>query len=360
MINKHGKNRIMTKQNSIIFPIYFFYGPEDYLIEEEIQRLLNQTLSPKERGFNLHLFNGEEHSGQEIAQTARTLPMFSQYRFVLIRGADQFDEENVGALLPYIRNPSSTTCLTMCGQTLGQWKRVQKEIEKAGKVIEYPRLKGKGLVSWVRKRMEEKGKSISEESASYLIEVAGDHLQDLDNGLEKVFLSVGEKKKIELSDAEGITSEVKVSTVFDLTDAIGQQKLEKALTILEKALESRAIPFKKEETVPKRKEDPVPLLVGMMSRHYWNILRVKEMVSGLKGLEEMARNLRMQAWNVKKLIEQGRRFPEASLREGILKCHQTDLAIKKGRGPKNLLMEKLVIDLCRPVYPPSPPFRKGE
>ncbi|MDI6764862.1 MAG: DNA polymerase III subunit delta [Thermodesulfobacteriota bacterium] len=345
------------KPRSDIYPIYFLYGPEDYLIEEEIQRLMNQTLSLKERGLNLHLFNGEEHSGQEVVQTAQTLPMFSSYRFVLIRGVDQFDEENVEAFLPYIRNPSPTTCLTMCGQTLGQWKKVQKEIEKVGKVIEYPRLKGRLLISWVRKRMEEKGKSISEESVSYLVEVVGDHLQDLDNGLEKVFLSVGEKKKIELSDIEGMTSEVKVSTVFDLTDAIGQQNLEKALTILEKALELKAIPFKKEEPLPKRKDDPVPLLLGMMAKHYWNIWRVKEMISGRKAFEEMGKALRMQAWNVKKLMEQGRSFSEASLREGILKCHQTDLAIKTGRGPKNLLMEKLVIDLCRPKTKrlPAPP-----
>lgn len=336
------------KPRSDISPIYFLYGPEDYLIEEEIRRLLNQTLSSKERGFNLHLFNGEEHSGQEIVDTAQTLPMFSQYRFVLIRGADQFDEENVETLLAYIRNPSPSTCFVMCGQTLGPWKKYQKEMEKIGKVIEHPRLKGKGLVSWIRRRMEEKGKIISEEGAGYLIEVVGDHLQDLDNGLEKVFLSVGNKKKIELSDVEGITSEVKVSTVFDLTDAIGQQNLKKALTILEKALESKAIPFKKEELAPKRKDDPVPLLVGMMSKHYWNIWRVKEMASSRKNLEEMAKALRMQAWNVRKLIDQGRSFSVASLREGVLKCHQTDLAVKKGRGPKNLLMEKLVIDLCQP------------
>jgi DNA polymerase-3 subunit delta len=331
-----------------IDPIYFLYGPEDYLIEEEIQRLLSQVLSPKERGFNLHLFNGEEHSGQEIVQTARTLPMFSQRRFVMIRRADQFDEENVEALLSYIRNPSPSTCFVMSCQTPGSWKKYLKEIEKHGKAIEYPRLKGKGLVSWVGKRMAEKGKIISGEAAGFLIEVVGDRLQDLENGLEKIFLSVGDKKRIELSDVDVITSEVKVGTIFDLTEAIGQQNLKKALNILEKALESKTISFKKEEPVSKRKDDPVPLLVGMMSRHYWNIWRVKEMASGRKSLDEMGKALGMQAWNVKKLIEQARRFSVASLREGILKCHQADLAIKKGRGPKDLLMEKLVIDLSRP------------
>jgi DNA polymerase-3 subunit delta len=338
----------MTRLKAETFPVYFLYGPEDYLIEEEIRRLLDQTLSLKERVFNLHIFNGGEHNAQEIVQAARTLPMFSKYRFVLLREADQFDEEKVETLLPYIRDPSTKTCLAMYGQTPGPWKRYQKEIEKVGKVTEFPRVKGKGLISWIRKRMEEKGKSITEEAAGYLVEVVGDHLQDLENGLEKAFLSIGSKRVAELSDIDGITSDVKISTVFDLTDAIGHRNLEKALGILEKALESKAIPFKKEEPLPKRKDDPVPLLVGMMSKHYWNIWRTKEMISGRKDLEGIAKALRMQAWSVRKLIEQGRGFSEASLREGILKCHQTDLAIKTGRGPKNLLMEKLVIDLCRP------------
>lgn len=331
-----------------IDPVYFLYGPEDYLIEEEIQRLLSQTLSPKERGFNFHLFNGEEHSGQEILQTAQTLPMFSSYRFVLVRQADQLDEENVEVLLSYLQRPSSSTCLVLCGQSLGPWKKHQKEIEKVGKVVEYPRLKGKALNTWVKRRMEEKGKRLSEEAINYLLEVLGDHLQDLENGLEKIYLAVGDRKNIELSDVEGITSEIRISTVFDLTDAIGQQNLGKAFTILGKALESKGLPFKKEEPVSRRKDDPVPLLVGMMSRHYWNIWRVKEMATSRRNLDEMARALRMQAWHVKKLMEQSKNFSNDSLREGILKCHQTDLAIKKGRGPKNLLMEKLVIDLCRP------------
>jgi len=72
------------------------------------------------------------------------------------------------------------------------------------------------------------------------------------------------------------------------------------------------------------------------------------MVSQKQESGEIARMLRMSPWNVKKLIDQGRHLSESSLREGILKCHQTDLSIKRGRVQKDLLMEKLVIDLCRP------------
>ena len=339
----------MTKTKQEIQPVYFLYGPENYLIDEEVQKLLDQTLTPKERGLNLHTFDGEEHSGQEIAQAAQTLPMFSKYRFVLVNEADRMEEENVDTLLRYILDPSPSTCLVMVGQTAGSWKRHQAAIEKVGKAVEYGRLKGRGLASWIKKRMGEKGKTISEEAVDYLIEVVGDHLQDLENALEKISLSVGEKQTIDLLNIEGIVSEVKISTVFDLTDAIGHQNLEKALGILGKALESKAIPFRKDEETSKKMEDPIPLLLSMMARQYRLIWRVKDLLAHHQESGEVARALRMSPWNVKKLMEQGRRFSVSFLREAILRCHQTDLAVKRGRGPKNLLMEKLVIDLCRPI-----------
>jgi DNA polymerase-3 subunit delta len=152
-----------------------------------------------------------------------------------------------------------------------------------------------------------------------------------------------------------MASEVKISTVFDLMDAIGHQNLEKALGILEKAMESKTISFKKDEETSKKMDDPVPLLLNMMAKQYRNIWRVKEMTSSRQQESaEIARALRMLPWNVKKLMDQGKHFSESSLREGILKCHQTDLSIKRGRVQKDLLMEKLVIDLCRPGNPPSP------
>jgi DNA polymerase-3 subunit delta len=347
------------KVRSDIYPVYFLYGPEDYLIEEEIQKLLNQTLSSKERGLNFHVFSGEAHSSQEIVRAAQTLPMFSPYRFVLVREADRMDDEKVEALMEYITRPSLSTRLVLFGQTIGPWKKHRKEVERVGKVEEYSRLRGRSLVSWMKNRMKEKGKTLSEESADYLVEVVGDHLYDLDNALEKVFLSVGGKGMIELSDLEGMTSEVKVSTVFDLTDAIGHQNLEKALGILGKAMESKAVVFRKEEQGSKV-GDPVPLLLSMMAKQYWSLLTIKEMSSHRGDVGELARELGTSPWNIKKLIDQGKNFSEASLREGILRCHQADLAIKTSGGPKELLMEKLVVDLCRPDTPKdSLPLGKG-
>jgi DNA polymerase III subunit delta len=330
-----------------IYPVYLIYGPEDYLVEEEVQTLLNRCLPPKERDLNFHVFGGEEDRIREAAQTARTVPMFSRYRFVLLNAADRVDEEEAEMLMEYIRNPSPTTCLVLRGLSLGPWKGFRSEIEKTGKVIEFGRLKSRSLTVWMRKRMGEKGKALSEEAVNYLVEVIGDDLQNMESVLERISLGIGEKRTVELSDVEGIISEVRSNTIFDLTEAIGRQDLEKALTVLEKAMLSKVILFKKDEQNSKM-DDPVPLLLSMMARQYRQIWRVKELSSKGQGLPDIAKSLRTSPWNIEKLLTQAKRFSLQSLRQGILKCHRTDLAVKRGRGPKDLLMEKLVIDLCRP------------
>jgi len=335
------------KKHADLFPVYLLYGPEDFLMEEEIGRLLDKTLSPKERSLNLHLFSAEEHSAQEIVETAQTLPMFSRYRFVLVKEADQLEDEKVEILLRYIGNPSPRTCLVLQGQTLGSWRGHQAEIERVGKVVEYSRLRGKSLMSWLRNKMAEKGKTLSEAAADYLMEVVGDNLFHLESALEKAYLIVGEKRTVELSDIEGMVADIKLSTVFDLTDAISRQDVEKALGILGKVMDSKALSFRKHEEASKV-GDPIPLLLSMMARQYRLIWRAKALMSRQAPVGEMVKELRMSQWMVKNLIDQSKNFSESSLRQGILRCHRTDLAVKRGHGPKELLMEKLVIDLCRP------------
>lgn len=353
---KRDMNHPKMKSATGLLPVHYLYGPEQYLIDEEIRRLLGQVLSEREQGLNLHVFSAEDRSAQEIVAAAQTIPMFSKCRFISVTGADQLEEAGVKVLLAYILKPSPSTCLVLSGQTLGPWKAHKAEIENVGRVEEYPRLRGKGLVSWARKRMAEKGKAMTEEGAEHLVEMVGDRLHDLENALETVYLSAGAKRTIGLSEAESVNTGVKLGTVFDLMEAIGNQHLEKALGILRKALESKSISFRREEEGSKGGE-VIPILLGMVAKQYRNLWKVKERGSSRPGEVKAGRPHEMSSWQVRRLTEQGGRFSEASLREGILKCHQADLLIKRGRGPKELVMEKLVIDLCRPKGPQRSPQR---
>jgi len=335
------------KQREEIHPVYFFYGTEGYLIEEEVENLKARVLSPQDKGLNLHLFNGDEHGSQQILGVAQTLPMFSKYRFVYIQKAEEMEEEEVEKLLKYLAKPCPTTCLVLRGQEAGPWRKHLAKIRKVGQVMEFSRLRGRALTAWMNKRMQLKGKKLSEDAANHIVDVVGDHLQDLDNVLERVFLASEKKDTIELSDVEGLLSDVKSSTIYELSDAIGKQNLEKALGLLRNMLATKVLIFRREQEGSKQR-DPTPLLLSTMARQYRLIWKVKEMAREGRDAEEIAGKLTLPSWSVRTLMDQARKFPLSSLRTGLLKCQTTDLALKKSQGREDLLMEKLLIDLCHP------------
>lgn len=333
-------------QAPALHPVYFIHGPERLLVDQEIEGLFNRCLSPEERALNAHVFEGTEHKAHEIIQTARTVPMLSQRRWVLVNEADRMEPREIERMMEYVRNPSPTTCLVLRGQTLGGWKRFQKEIEAVGEVIERGRLRSKDLLVWMRKKTEAMGKRLNEEASTYLLEALGNDLQTLETFLERIALGVGERRAIVLSDVKDVVSEVNLTVIFDLTEAIAQRDLDKGLALLGKALRSRSVPFRKDEENVKS-DDPVPLILNLIWRQFRQLLGVRELSRVRISQAEIAKRLGIASWNLKKLEGQARQFSVSFLREAILRCHQTDVAIKRGEGPKELLIEKLVIDLCR-------------
>ena len=104
---------------------------------------MNQTLSPQGKGLNLHLFNGAEQEARRSSRPPKRFPCFHHYRFVLVDEADQMNEEEVERFAElHSKAPIRRPVSFCCGQSRDAWKKHQAKIEKVGKVMEYPRLKG--------------------------------------------------------------------------------------------------------------------------------------------------------------------------------------------------------------------------
>src|SRR5512136_1516812 len=94
-----------------IAPLYYFYGDEPYLIDRSIKRLLDRTVSPDSRDFNLNIYYGKECKGEEIAAAAQTLPMFADRRVVLVKRSGELSAGALEVLAQYVADPSPSTCL---------------------------------------------------------------------------------------------------------------------------------------------------------------------------------------------------------------------------------------------------------
>src|SRR4030042_1891095 len=88
---------MMSKGNSQIFPVYLLYGPEDYLMEEEVQKLLNQTLSQHlSRSFwsNDRLLEETPKRSRKGRESGRILPVKGAVISFLDEESDEGKGEN--------------------------------------------------------------------------------------------------------------------------------------------------------------------------------------------------------------------------------------------------------------------------
>ncbi len=82
-------------------PVYFLYGPEEYLKEQAVQGILGKLVSPDLKDFNLDVLYGDETDAASIVDRVASLPMMTERRVVLVRNVDHLPIEERRKILEY-------------------------------------------------------------------------------------------------------------------------------------------------------------------------------------------------------------------------------------------------------------------
>jgi DNA polymerase-3 subunit delta len=158
-------------------------------------------------------------------------------------------------------------------------------------------------------------------AAALLAERIGPQLLMLRREIAKASLFVGVGETVRAEHVAASTTDVAEEPIWDLTDAIGEGRLDDALLLLGKLLRSGGAP---------------PAILGAFANHFRKLTRVRggEPVPG-------------PPFAVRKLESQSRRFNPGRLVSCLRAIHQTDLALKGAGGVSpELAMERLVIGLA--------------
>jgi len=311
--------------------VLYLFGNEPYLIEKGIEGLRKKIIPAHLQEFNRDVYSAGEVPASRIVDAARTVPMLNPWRFILVKEADRFAPGEVDQFLPYIEKPSPSTCLVLWGDTGGPWKQFFPKIRAVGAVIQIKPFFAGQLIGWIKREAQADGKGMTREAAEYLKDMVGNRLRDLHNEIEKAVAYVGEKPVIELGDVEELVSEVKTRTIFELTDAIGMRNSLEALRILRSMLQAGEAHLR---------------ILNMIARQFRLIWKAQYLVSKGIGKEDLARRLKLHHFYLESILEQTSCFSEDNLREGFRRFLEIDLAMKTTTLSKELLLEKMVVDLC--------------
>ncbi len=254
----------------------------------------------------------------------------AQCRVVVVKGTHQYSQSDLRTFVTYLKSPSPTASLVFIAEGLA--KESLREEAKDGAFHLYHPSQGE-IPRWITRIAKELGKEISPEAVEYLQEVIGRDLQGLHNELFKASLYIGDKKRMEASDAEGVVSELKATTIFELTKAVGDRNLARALRILGKLWESGEHHLK---------------ILGMIVRQFRHLLMAKEILDGGGGHNDLKKSLGVtNPYYLRELSAQARSFSQSSLQRALLNLWKADMSFKRSSVSRRLLLEELIIRLCR-------------
>lgn len=226
-------NSLMEEIKGGVFrPLYLLHGEEPYFIDRLSYAIESGALSEEERDFNFDLIYGSDYSANEIVNMARTYPMMSERRLIILREAAQMTD--FAKFENYFSSPSQTTVLVICykGKSPDKRSSVYKKAVANGIVFDSVKARDYEVKSFISKLTAVRGCTIEPKAAELIVEHLGSELVKIDNEVIKLLNAMGEgETNITPTHIEKFIGISKDYNVFELTDALSIRDRKKILTI---------------------------------------------------------------------------------------------------------------------------------
>ena len=324
--------------NNDLKPVYFFYGADAYLIEEEVKSIKAEAMGKSGMdSLNTHIFHANTMDTAEVISEAMTLPAMSPKRLVIVKGADALKGPQQKELIPYIEDPSITTCLVFISAAakVSGTSAFFKLLDKSGYLVRKSTMRDSEIERWIRREVKGAGKEITPAAVKKLVAIAGKGLGEIKGELEKTILFVGEAPAIEEDDVESAGIDVREESVFALADAIGAKDAGGAIRVYSKLT------------------NEVPLmLLGSIVRQFRIIMKVKALGRSGTPRAKLAAAVGVYSTYIDKYIQSSSRFTEDELSKAFARLSIADLELKGGGAsmgtglPPKLVMTRLIMELC--------------
>src|SRR3990172_10973057 len=225
-------------------PVYLFTGEERLFIDEGVRLVSARVLEDGIREFNCDILSATDIKSSNVISIAETLPVMTNCRVVVVKDIDSWASKEREGLISYINNPSPTTCLILTAAKLDKRERFANTIDKKGVMVLCQPLSKNQLGGWIRQEVKRSGKTINDDAAQMLSDMAGSDMMSLRNDIEKLTLYCMDKKTISLSDVTKVSNNIRSVSVFEVINAIFDRRLKDAILALKRALDEGEAPVK--------------------------------------------------------------------------------------------------------------------
>ncbi|HEY2159239.1 MAG TPA: DNA polymerase III subunit delta [Isosphaeraceae bacterium] len=228
------------------------HGDDVFLRRESIAALVRGLLGDEPDDLAVTRFLGDKATLSDVLDELRTLPLLVGRRVVIVDDADPFVTAHRKELEGLADGHATPGALILVAKTWPSNTRLAKAVNKVGLAIDCKSPAERELPTWlVQVARVRSSVKLHPAAAQLLVELVGPEIGLLVSEVEKLAVSVGEKREIKREDVASMVGAGRVDRIWDALDAATTGHGGKALAELDKLMASG--------------EHPVGLLAAMGS-----------------------------------------------------------------------------------------------
>ena len=322
--------------------VVIIWGEEGYYKEKITKAVVQTTFAAvAERDKEIVVFD-KELPLKELETAINSYPFFSGKNMVLIKDPkilkqdkqqeSETRKEQQMQLAELLSNLPDFCQIVCTVPKLDKRSKFYKTLLPIAAIVESKTIKSYNLRPWLDEQAALYGCTWEYGAAELVVEymAAADNvpLLLLANEIEKLAIYAGTRKKWTRQDVEAIFSELPEVSIFALTNAIAEKKIEETLTLL--ALE-------------EKRGTNVLKVAGIVSSQIRKLWQVKELMEAGYDKTGIANELKLHPFIAQKTMMQSKFFTTASLQKCLTALAQLNMDLRKGGRRFEQLEEILVM-----------------
>lgn len=321
-------NKELRKGN--LLPLYYLCGDDTHTIDVILNNIQKKASAFIVSDFDKESIYGEDKDYIDVLSAAQAFPFGSEKKIIIFKQAEKPKDKK--ELARYAESPAEFTILICVhdGNISNPESEPYKTLLEKGYLFEAKELKGKHLIDWLIAEVDSKGKRISSENASLMIEMVGESKQLLELQLDKILIFIGDKSEITLETINLLSTQLKEYTIFDLQNAIGKKDKELALKYSYNMLE---------------KGNDLVMIVSMLTKYFTGLARVSELNLTKVNEFQAAKIVGTHPFYYKNYIEARRRYSDKDIIEAFRALLRADLTNKTTSTDAKTIITLLIAEI---------------
>lgn len=321
--------------------IYLLYGEETFLLERCLKKIKSNFGETK---IGINEIRVDETNINSIISDIETPAFGYEKKLIIAKNTGIFKKETkkktdnnlelIEKLVNYMKdniNIIRQSVVIVFVEQEAEKNELYKFIDENEIVCEFNELKPIQIIERIRKIANAYKVEIDDSTTKYLIESCGTNMQILINEARKLIEYAGENGKITKKDIDLLCIKQIESIIFDLTDNLGNKKVDKALEVL------RNLIYQKE---------PIQKILITLYNHFKKLYIVKNAQRENNNISECLDLKPNQLFLITKYKTQANYFKEEELKNIIEELINLDYSYKIGLIDLNIGLEAILCRYC--------------